>query len=174
MYSKETGTPNFIYFLYSKQSLFDNVSLRTMYRAKNLKDQQGESQIDDYAMSSDEMDAFNLFIETAVYDAFSIVAKMTTGTTSPIVLNEDIIPTTGGEITDAYGFKILDEAAYNPNILYSVDDGVQQYIISHIMSAWYDLVGHDAEFAKWEAKKNAIRTDLITKRLFQLRKPLLS
>lgn len=34
--------------------------------------------------------------------------------------------------------------------------------------------GHVEEYAKWAAKRDNARTDLITKRLFQLRKPLLT
>lgn len=177
-YSRESGTPNFIFFYYVKDNVFDQVSLRTLYRARNLKDEKGEAQIDDYAMAADEKDAFTIFIKQAIYDAFDIVLKMTTGiSASPIFIDETIVLDPGGvalDVPHSYGFKIVDEDAYNENNLYTVDDGIIKYVEAHIMAAWYDLVGHADEYAKWIAKRDDARTDLVTKKLFQLRKPLLA
>ena len=72
------------------------------------------------------------------------------------------------------GFRILDNAAYNNNVLFGVDDGVFQYIRYSVLASWYEAVGLDKEAAIWETKKKLMRNDLITNRLFQLRKPLLS
>lgn len=179
MYNREQGSPNYIIFYYGKQEIFDNISLRTIYRARTLVDSKGESQIDNFGMSADEMDAFLIFIKQAVNDAFSIVLKMTTGiSTQPVFFDETITLNVSGngqtQKNNQYGFKIVDEAAYNENNLYTVDDGVKKYIEASIMSQWYDLVGHTEEYAKWIAKKDDARQDLITKRLFQLRKPLIS
>lgn len=175
-YSKQDGTPNYVVFYYEKMAMFDNISLRTMYRARTLLDGKGESQIDDYAMSTDELDAFLVFIRQAVNDAFDVVLKMTTGIdTQPVFIDETIIIEPGAvDHPNVYGFKIVDEEAYNENNLYTVDDGIKKYLDYHILAAWYEMVGHVEENAKWMAKRNDARTDLITRKLFQLKKPSLS
>lgn len=177
-YSRETGPPKYIVFYWEKSTLFDNISLRTMYRARSLRNEKGESQIDEYGMSADETDAFELFVKQAFDDAFNIVLKMTTGVTDAIIIDETITvpaaPALGVTINNAYGFKILDEEAYNLNNLYTVDSGVKDYVDAHVMAAWYSLVGHGDEHALWLAKLADVRRDLITKKLFQLRKPSIS
>jgi len=172
-FAKETGPPAYIAFYYQKTPVFENISLRTMYRARNLKDDKGESQIDDYAMSADELDAFEIFIKQAIYDAFDIVMKMTTSLTDPVFIDETIT-IAAAPVTNAYGFNIFDEEAYNENNLYTTDDGIRKYIDAHIMTNWYDLVGHNDEYTKWLARRDDARMELITRKLFQLRKPLLS
>lgn len=186
MYSKQAaiGTePKTIIFYYKKDDFFKHLSLRTLYRAKNIKSEAGEALIDDYAMSEDEKDVFLLFMKQATYDAYDIVQKMTTGiTTAPIVIDDTtsiitIVPdgeNTTEDILNTYSFKILDEAAFNENALYAVDSGIEKYIKCHVLADWYDLVGLDNEYIKWSTKKDVARIDLITKRLFQLRKPLIS
>lgn len=57
------------------------------------------------------------------------------------------------DIPNIYGFKIVDEEAYNTNNLYTVDDGIKKYIEFHTLTAWYDLVGHAEEYTKWLAKR---------------------
>lgn len=172
-YSNEAGPPKFILFYWQKSSLLANIQLRTKYRAKTLFNEKGESQVDEYSMSNDETDAFLLFAEQAFNDIFSIVLKMTTGvTTDPLIIDDTAyIGATG--INNCYGFKIVDEDAYNVNNLLTVDDGVKQYIEAHIMASWYKLVGLKEEYALWESEKYDVRSDLLNKRLFQLRKPLL-
>lgn len=173
--------PAHIIFFYTEDSMFNNVMIRSMYRAKNIRDNAGESQVDDYAMSEDERDAFNMFLSTAIHSAFNNVMKMTSGVTSALILGveADTIFTatlpTGVVATDIiYGFKIKDHEAYNENNIVLVDEGVKTMVETHIMREWYEMVGHADEFAKMNAKYLALKNDLITKRLFQLRKPLIS
>ncbi len=172
-----TATPKYIVFYYTKASLFDNISLRTMYRARTLLDSKGESQIDHYAMSTDETDAFLIFMKQAIYDCFDIVMKMTTGVSDPITIDGSTTIIVGGNpaaVPNTYAFKILDEEAYNENNLYTLEDGIRKFLDAHVMAAWYDMVGHADEYAKWVTKRDDYRTDLITKKLFQLKKPSLS
>lgn len=175
------AVPAHIIFFYTEASMFNNVQIRSMYRAKNIRDNKGESQVDDYAMSEDERDAFAMFLNAAIHEAFNHVMKMTTGITSALILNEaadDVWPTTlpdGVAATDViYGFKIKDHEAYNDNNVVLVDEGVKSLIETYVMREWYEMVGHADEFAKMSAKYTNLKQDLITKRLFQLRKPLLS
>ena len=170
MYSKEPGPPKYIQFYWTKSELFDNISLRTTYRAKTIKNEKGEALLAEYAMSNDEKDAFTLFVKKAIYDVLDIVLKMTTGVESQPIAIDETIQVEFRSVPNAYGFKILDEEAYNINNLYTVDDGTRKYIDAHIMAAWYQLVGLKQEQAEWDMERDTAKTDLINNRLFQLKK----
>jgi len=165
---------NQITFYYTRSSLFNNVSLRTHYRASRIKDEKGETKVDEYAMSEDESDAFDVFAQDAINDAFQILLKMTTGVTGAIVINGTVHTGAATESNGTYGMKIVDEDAYNDNNLTTVDDGLKKYIEAHIMVSWYNLIGWTDEEIKWMAKLGDIRRDLINNRLFQLRKKSLT
>ena len=180
-YTKKTGSPNHIIFYYPKSDMFDNIELKTMYRARNMKDDKGNSLIDDFAMSSDEEDAFLVLMKRAVNEVLNIVLKMTTGVSSSLsglpgtVFFDDTITDSGGtSIANVYGFAIVNEDAYNDNNLLTVDDGVKKFLEHHVLSAWWDLVGFKDEYTIELARLEDIRRDLITHRLFQLRKPKIS
>lgn len=166
-----------ITFYYQRENIFNNVSLRTMYRAKTILNEKGEAMNDQYSMSADEDDAFAIFLLDAVNDAFQVVMKMTTGVTDAIIIDQTVVTGEIGavsSVTNCYGFMILDEEAYNENALFTVDDGIKKYIQSHILAAWWGLVSYEKEEAKWLVTRDRERADLITNRLFQLRKKLQS
>lgn len=175
-----TGTPpepNIIAFYYRVADMFNNVILRTMYRAKNIRDNNNESQVDDWAISEDEKDFFNITIEKAIHDAFNTVMKMTTSVTDALLLNvlENTINTGSGSAEEkCYGFKVRDHEAYNANILNLVDDGIKNMVESYVMMEWYKTVGQNEELQKWLGEYMKNREILVTKRLFQLRKPFIS
>lgn len=182
----EAGTapnivPAHIVFFYNEDSLFNNVMIRTTYRAKNIRDTTGESQIDDYAISEDERDVFGIFLSGSIHEAFNQVMKMTTKVTDALILGEtgdDVFDTTlpeGVAATDVlFGFKVKDHEAYNDNNIILVDEGVKSMVETFIMRDWYEMVGNNEEFQKMAAKYLALKRDLVTKRLFQLRKPFIS
>jgi outer membrane lipoprotein-sorting protein len=178
--AKASGVPAHILFYYTEDNLHNNVMIRTMYRAKNIRDNEGNSLIDDYAISEDEKDAFALFLSSAIHEAFNQVMKMTTGVSDALIINEpaddvfDTVPAGLEDTTVVYGFKVKDHEAYNDNNIILVDEGVKSLVETQIMRDWYEMVGNDAEYAKMRAKYNEIKRDLITKRLFQLRKPFMS
>lgn len=173
--------PAHIMFFYTQDSLFNNVMIRSMYRAKTIRDEKGESQVDDYAMSEDERDAFSIFLSIAIHDAFNHVMKMTSGVEDALILGKtgtQLFGTTfpagivAGDII--YGFKIRDHVSYNENNISLVDEGIKSMVEASIMREWYEMVGHDAELSKMRQKYLDLKRDLITKRLFQLRKPLIT
>lgn len=173
--------PAHIMFFYTENMVFNNVMIRSMYRAKTIKDGNGESQIDEYALSEDEKDAFVIFIKKAIHDAFNHVMKMTTGVPDALILGQTGTEVFAATLPDGvlandiiYGFMIKDHEAYNENNIALVDEGIKNLIEANIMREWYEMVGHDAETAKMYQKYQAIKSDLITKRLFQLRKPLIN
>jgi hypothetical protein len=180
MYARLTGTPpapNTIAFYYGTDDMFNNVNLKSSYRAKNIKTESGDSLIDDFAITEDERDAFTLFLNASMHDAFNIVMKMTGGVANALYLdvaNGTILGTVSGTQFDCYGFKIKDHAAYNSNNLTLVDEGIKNLLEAFIMKEWYKMTGHDGELAKWLNEYLTIKRDLINRRLFQLRKALIN
>jgi len=178
-YARITATPpapNYIVFYFKDDDTFANISLRSQYRAKNIKNEKGESLVDDFALTEDERDAFDLFFEQAIYDAFNVVMKMTTGVSNAVILSTAVstILATGSDADLASGFKVKDHVAYNANNLALVDDGIKNLLLSFVMKEWYKMNGLDAELQKWLGEYLEAKRDLTNKRLFQLRKPLIA
>lgn len=177
---KDLGPNKVIVFYYKTEDLFNDISLLTMYRAKNiLAADSKESQIDEVGVSQDELDAFKVFAKTSIFDAFAQVVKMTKGVpSSPWVDSEvslDESSTSSSTITTdkSYGFMIFDNEAYNVNMVQLVDHGILQFMRAEILFNWWDMTGIDAEASKAKAKWDDARRSLVNKYLFQLRKPLM-
>lgn len=176
----DSGDPCIV-FHYLSEDLFNEVNLLSLYRAQSIiqqaGDKAGETMIDEYALTEDERDAFNIFVKTALYDAFAQVVKMTKSISDTVFLNtaafddELSISITGDA---SYGFIIYDNDAYNDNVLQLVDNEILKFMRFEILYNWYELKGVDNEAAKYMAKWQASRRDLVNRYLFQLRKPLMA
>lgn len=142
MYSKITGTPNKIRFLFLKDKIFSHVSLRTQYRARSMKDEKGQSLIDDYAVSEDERDAFNIHLDTASYDVFNSVLKMTKGIDVDDAISVDhFTALTGTDWTCAAGSNAMVSAANGDVVTdgLNVGDKVKIQDEVHIVESITDL-----------------------------------
>lgn len=173
-YSKETGPPKIVQFYYLTEDLFDNISLRSLYRALNIKTDSGESLIDDFAITEDERDAFNVLVRDAAHEVFQNVLKMCKGVSDALVLNDVLLIDDSSSSGPYYAVKVLDHEAYNENNLELVENTVKMMLQVHVLKNWYEMKGHADEQTKLMAKYNALKIKLINKDLFQLRKPLLS
>lgn len=173
-YIKDTATtPHEILFYRQTDDYFNAIKLRSEYRARNLKNDKGESMNDDFALTEDENDAFLILLESAVYDVAKTALKMTRGVIDGIYFNQTVTHSTSVDIENANGFTIVDNAAYNENSLSYVDKKAIECINYHIMRGWYRLIGLDEEIKKFDAMYNIAKAELING-LFDLRKPLLS
>ncbi len=175
-YKRITDTPNYIAFYYRVDDLFNNVFLKTTYRARSLRDKNNESQVDEFAISEDEKDAFTLFLSQGIHDVFNTVMKMTSQVDDALIINveEAIVTGLGTSEAKVYGFKIKDHEAYNINNLALVDDGAKKMLEYFILKEWYKMVGLDEELNKHLTEYIGARQDLASKRLFQLRKPFIN
>jgi hypothetical protein len=157
-----------IEFYFTTEGLFSEVSLRTHYRAKTIKDQQGKSQVNDYAISEAERDAFNVFLDYAVKNVFFEMIKLTKGVTSSLFVNVD----QGGSVLEASGFSIVDNGSFNDNVLDLVDTKCRESIMLYIMKEWYKMIGLAEEYAKMTADYYQAIVELCNI-LFELRKKLI-
>jgi len=175
MYDKKTiaGTKT-LTFYYPKTQLFNNVKLYTTYRAKMIRDKDGTSQIDNYAMTDDEVDAFEIFAKEAIINLFQLVLKMANGIDDAVTIKGTYTDSSSVAHLEVYAVTINDEEAFNENNLYTAEDGIKQFLHASIMSAWYSLVGLTDLQGEWLLKIADIRRDIITNRFFGLRKVKLS
>jgi hypothetical protein len=141
----------------------------THYRAKTIKDQQGKSQTDDYAMSEAERDAFLVFLDYAVRNVFSELVKLTKGVTNSVFVNVDIA---GPPAVPASGFSIIDNGNFNENVLGLVDIHARESIILYILKDWYKIIGHSEEYSRLTVEYMGAIVKL-SNILFELRKKLI-
>lgn len=174
-YTKDTTNGTLVFHYYT-DDLFDRVNALSLYKGLAVKNQNGEANIDEVAMTAGERDAFNIFMPTAATKVFSLVQKMTNSVDNALIIN-DIVPF--GDASDSdqesqYAVIVEDNEAYNENTLIQVDKGILDMLTYHCLSDWYELKNLDNEAAKMLAKYNEMRLEMTNKRLFDLRKPLLS
>lgn len=174
-YTKDTANGTLV-FHYASDDLFDRVNALSLYKGKAIKNSSGESMIDDVAMTSGERDAFNIFMPTAATKVFSLVQKMTNSVTNALIIDGavDFGDASDSDLTSQYAVIVEDNDAYNDNCLLQVDKGIQDMLTFHCLSDWYELMNLDDQAAKMLAKYNEMRLEMVNKRLFDLRKPLLS
>lgn len=174
-HTKDTSNGTIV-FHYPSDDLFDRVNALSLYKGLAIKNQGGESIIDEVAMTAGERDAFNIFMPTAATKVFTLVQKMTNSVTNALIINGpvDFGDSSDSDLTNQYAVIVEDNAAYNENALLQVDRGILDMLTYHCLADWYELKNLNDEASKMLAKYNDMRVEMANKRLFDLRKPLLS
>ena len=165
--------PATIVFYYLTDTIFNSVQLRSVFRARSVKDQGGVSQLDDVSISPDEKSFIVEVLAQAMYDIFSAMFKMTdTVTENTITVNALYTPTAGVEKLYSTG-KIKNNAAYNASVLQTIDKKIENCIRYFILTEWYVVCGMGDD-AKINAGKYQEYLRDVKNLTFQLRKPLIS
>lgn len=151
-----------IRFYYTKEQLFNNVSLRSTYKARSLMDQEGNYVGEPYALSDDEKDAFEVCVGNIVSDLYDTVLKLTSGVPDAFVATADEVV-----------FIIRDNHCYNINVLQNVDISIKNALICGILREWYDVCAKPDYYEEYAVKyRNAV--NLLRDRIFQLKKKAIS
>lgn len=163
MFSKITAStdpisPAKVVFKQTISTLFDSVSFQSTYMTKNMVNKEGQSIGEEYAMSEDERDAFTLSLDVVASDIFEIFLKQTSGV-------NDAYSISSSEIS----ISILDNNAYNSNVLTLVDMAIKECIVSGCLKEWFITCSH-ADLIKLSNEKYFIAKELLKRRLFQLKK----
>lgn len=224
--AENDSEPAKIRFYYLTDKIFNSVSLRTTYRANMIKTADGESQLDDIAISQDERDIMLEFLADAIYEISAEIFKITEGIDMSVFVDslkynaipgglspfkdanhtdaevipvapvlgtvyhvttawgdfsiDDIVVCTNADTPTfeklnviASGSEIRDNAAFNENLLPSIDKKMEACIRYYIMKEWYGSTGlqTDMQLNQGLYKQNLIKMKNLT---FQLRKPLMS
>lgn len=190
MYAKIAASgddPKKIVFIYNRDTLFNDVSLMSNYMAKNLATKDGNSLTDEFAISDDESDLVEVSIRATLPDIYEAMTKITTavvpafeddeninsggsGTPLQVTIGKDIA---GNDVKVPYGhyveFYILDNDAYNANVLTMVDASLYNCLKHGVLKEFYSTVVQ-ADFFKICADRFVGELFKLKQRLFQLKK----
>ena len=169
-----------VLFYYNRDTLFNDVSLMSNYMAKNLTSKDGNSLTDDYAISDDEKDMFDVCVRASLPDIYESMAKVTNSIIP--AFDDDVTEdgTTSGKditgtvtVTIAAGhyveFALLDNGAYNANVLTMVDASLNNCLKQGVLKEFYSNV-IQPDFFKVSSDRFVSELFKLKQRLFQLKK----
>jgi len=165
--------PATINFYYIIDTLFNDISLRSMYQARNKKDSDGNSMLDDFSITEDERDIFLGLVEDAVYDVFLSFLKYTKAITAPAIFHNINYTPDGGDEALTSGVRIVNYEAYNQNYLVVIDKNLFKAIRFYTLRDFASSQGLNDDALIFDrlymlAKKNIVNYSM------QLKKPLIS
>jgi hypothetical protein len=147
------GKPARISFYFPVDKVFDDASMRSMYQARNMKDQTGATMVDDFAITEDERNIYMSLLEDAVFDVFLNFLKYTKGIDGALQHNADYVLPAVGEadpVTVKASFvQIVDNANYNENYLQAIDMNMIKTIRFYTLRDWFESQGKSDEAAKF-------------------------
>lgn len=158
-----TTAPAKIQFYYKRDTVFDEVSLMSNYMAKNLATKDGNSLTDEYAISEDERDLVNISIRAALPDIYEAMTKITTLVADAF---DDDVTVSGNSCVS---FTILDNAAYNDNVLSIVDASLNNCVKFGTLKEIYSTLPQP-EFFNSCSSRFVGELFKLKQRLFQLKK----
>lgn len=158
-----TTAPAKIQFYYNRNTVFDEVSLMSNYMAKNLATKDGNSLTDEYAISDDEHDLVNICIRAALPDIYEALTKITTLVADAF---DDDVTVSGNSCVS---FTILDNAAYNDNVLSIVDASLNNCVKFGTLKEIYSTLPQP-EFFNSCSNRFVGELFKLKQRLFQLKK----
>lgn len=161
MYKKDT-TNKEIVFSYPVDGIFESASRVSAYNSKNIRDNQGNSLLAEYAISDDEKDVFVQGLHSVLPEIYEKILKIT-----------DRVDTDSFGIVAVSGnyniqFKIKDNESYNGNVLSLVDASFLECIIEGSLKAWYKNCAQGDLFAMY-TKSFADNLEKLFNRMFQLK-----
>lgn len=145
-----------ITFSYSADDLFNDVGLISAYMTKDIKNEQG-SVIDEFAITDDERELFDVCVKQAVPNIFDAMLKMSTCTEG---YNID-----GGYIE----FSVRDNQSYNKNSLPLVESTIYDCLKFGVLTEFYSMCIHP-DLKRISNEKYSEEILLLNNRLFQLKR----
>jgi len=163
------AVPAKIVFYFVLDAVFNDASMRSMYRTKNSKDAAGVALVDELAFTDDEKAIHLSLVEDAVFDVFLRFLQYTAAIPDAIKHNVDYTPTGGQQAKTSY-VQIVDTANYNANYLDAVDKSLLKAIRFYVLRDWFTSQSQAKEAAEYDALYvMAMRN--VDKYSFQLKKP---
>lgn len=175
-YQNKSGSPKTIRFYYMKDTILNRLQLETATRAKQIKDDKGEAQFDDFTLTQDERSLFNIHLANAVADVLKVFLKWTKDIPAGDVIDTEGMESTTSDVTsdDFVEFEILDNEGYKAATIVWIDRKVKEMLILYVKAGWYGSVGLDDYEAKFTAQYNDAKRDLVNKGIHDLLKVDLS
>lgn len=157
-----------ITFYYNSDDLFNDVGILSAYMAKNLS-----SSIDDFAITDDERDIYDVCLSQALPNIYESMLKVTTGVSDAFKESADVKAQEESGLKRKVGkyveLNILDNNAYNKNVLSLVDSTIRDCIKYGVLSEYY-AIGINMDLQRIVQSKFAANMLQLNQRLFQLKK----
>lgn len=161
MYKKDT-TNKEIVFSYPVDGIFESASRVSAYNSKNIRDNQGNSLLAEYAISDDEKDVFVQGLHSVLPEIYEKILKVTDRVDTD---SFGIVSISG---KDNVQFKIKDNESYNGNVLSLVDASFLECIVEGSLKSWYKNCAQGDLFAMY-TKSFADNLEKLFSRMFQLK-----
>ena len=156
-----------ITFYYNGDKLFNDVSLTSAYMTKNLKSEAG-SIMDEFNISDDERDIYDVCVRQTLPNIYETMMKITSGVEDAFNDNVVVTDTDNSGLNRDAGkyieFNILNNDAYNDNVLNLVDATLLNCLKYGILAEFYSICVNGDLFR--------IAQDKFTTSLFQLKQRL--
>jgi hypothetical protein len=150
-----------IAFSYNSDELFNDVSLISAYMAKNIVSDSGPT-LDELAISDDDKDVFDVCVKQTLPNIYETLMKISHGI-------EDAFQYKNNAII----FNILDNNAYNGNVLTLVESTLFECLKYGVLTEFYSI-NTNAILLQLSQSKLASNLLLLNQRLFQLKKKSVS
>jgi len=148
-------------------NLFNEVMQLSLYQVRNIKDEKGIDQVDEYAITEGELDFFETQLRYVVPEVFYHLTKWAKGIADSVFIDYDT------STTAECGFSIVDNQAYDANILSVIDPKIRECYTLWILHKWFFHSGlHDLSKEYLAMYNDNIRT--LKKKAFDLIKPLMA
>lgn len=158
MINNESGV---IKFSIGSDELFNDVSLLSSYMTKNVV-MDGGSAMDEFIISEDEKDVFDVCVEQTMPYIYEAMLKITNGV-------DNAFNKTVGEIS----FSVVDNSEYNDNVLTLVDATIRDCMKYGVLAEFYSI-NTNVDLYTLAKNKHAENMRLLQQRLFQLKKKSIS
>lgn len=139
----DMGDTYFLAFLYKVDTIFTNVKKKTAYRGKYTKNERGETQIKDIAITEDEEALFLEFLEDAFYEIVKILKSRSRIILNPFKFNDTLdLDNDGTDESDSYlHFMIqVDEDDQIIDAYERLDRQIELAIENYIMKEWFNYI----------------------------------
>lgn len=147
---------NVILFQYALDDLFNNVSLKSSYKARVVSDDGRVA--DDMSMLDDDKDAFKANIQKLLADIYERIVKLTSSVENAYTVDDTNVV-----------IKMQNNDAFNPNVLDIVDASIYDCLETGSLKEWYSVCGKMDYEQEYAVKYNAALS-LLSNRMFQLKK----
>ena len=160
-----------ITFYYNSDSLFNDVSILSAYMTKNIASESA-SVIDELVITDDEKEVYEVCVKQSLPNIWETLMKMSSGVSDAfsfvvIPSNEETgLKRPAGSYVE---FTILDNKAYNNNVLELVNATLYDCIKYGVLTEFYSINTH-AGLQGLSQSKFANSMLLLNQRLFQLKK----
>jgi len=153
----------YIKFAYLHATLLARLKEETQYRARLIKDKEGQSMIDDIAFTDDETDILDRYIKDAVFKVGEKIINLNDGL--GLSLSEAVY-TSSTEV----GVCVINHEVYNDNRLTVIDRECEKIIQHYMLSMWWEKCGMFDDM-KVNAAKMDIALNNLTELIWELRIP---